>query len=467
MRLRSYVLVFLAAIGVQVMVYPAAYRRAAPRVGDAAEVLNIAVSLAHGRGYALDWTSPDFRRAYAGQAGRGRGEPAGPYDFILLRRGPPHATLSRPPLMPALVAACVWVCPDPGDVFLIWRAVDLTACAAAVSLLAGAVIAAGGGRVGLLALGVVFVGDPVRWAYIPGWWTEGLAFDGVAVVCWLLTVGPATLHRPWLYRVAAGAVIGLLCLDRAAFVLMLAPLCLLLADGGRWWSARRLQSAAIIAAVAIAVQVPWWARNVAVAGGRLVPLGTQGGFNLPDEYGPAAVAADGVWTGEGITAAWLASGHADLHPPGYTEAQIAALLRASRPFAALIVAFSCTSTADELAVADVGQRAAARWVRANPGRVPGLVLAKAWSLSAEHRGLLSAAAAAVGVGLWRSPRHRRPLALLVAVILAYGVTVALTHVVVGRFLVPALPAAYAAVSVAVAAIVRPGRTGTPAPRRVA
>ncbi len=485
MPARVYLLIFAGLVAAQVATYPAAYRRLPPRTADAAEVFDIGLSLARGHGYRFDWDDPAFRRAYAEQNGgdpvarpRPAAAPAGPYDLVLARRGS-YPTLSRPPLMPVLVAACVLACPHLGDVFLAWRAVDMALCAAATTLLCGAAAAAARGRRGGAATAVVavlaaFAFDPVRWPYVPGWWTEGLAFDLTAVGCWLLADGRRVLRTPRRYHLAAGLTLGLLCLDRAAFVLLIPPLAALLATGARGGGggdpARRRMAwgpaAVAIGAVAVALQVPWWARNVAVAG-RFVPLGTQGGFNLPDEYGPEPVATGGVWDGLGIRDAWLPDdppGRPVPLPPGFTEDRFARLTLGDRRWHALIVAATCTSTASEVAVADVGTRFAARWVAAHPGRVPGLVAAKLWSLTEGARALLAAAAVATAGGYWRSPpAGRRLLRQLLAWVGCYAAAVALTHVVTGRFLVPALPPIYLAVAVSAAAILRPAKPAPPDP----
>ena len=428
---------------------PATRRQAVPNIRDSVEVQNIGWNLAHGRGYHFDWDAAAWRRPYAARNGDGS------YDHILARHGS-YPTLSRPPLMPLLVAACerVW----PGDrVFAAWRVVDMALCAAAGALLV-ATAATVGGRVAGVAVIAAFAWDPVRWMYVPGWWTEGIAFDLIAVLCWLWVTRPG--HR-WA-AVAGGATLGLLCLDRSVFVLAV-PFAAGLAGVAAGRGRRPWRTALVVAGVAVAVQLPWWARNVAVAG-RFVPLGTQGGFNLPDEYGDAAVAHGGVWTGDGMRDVWAQQsgrpGTATVRRP-YTPAEYIALNGRDLRMADLTVAYLCTSTASEVAVSVAGTRAAVGWLRDHPLAVPGLAWHKAAALANVDLPLLIGAAALSAVGGWRWPSWRRPLGVLVGWVAIYWAAVSATHMESVRFLIPALPPLYVSAAVGVASSVRRRPVGIP------
>ena len=441
MNRRWYALVAALLFAVQWWHVPAAYRGVAPWVGDAAENLSIGQSLARGRGYRFDWDDAAFRRSFADQNAGGP-MPAGTYDRILARRGS-YPTLARPPLWPLVLAGLVATSPDLSDVFWRWRLLDLTAAAIAGSLLCGAATAAGGRLAGIAAV-VVFLADPVRRANIPAWWSEGLAFDLTAVGCWLLVCGRRATVR---YAIAVGATLGLLCLDRSVYVLLVVPLATIFA-----WPAtsrplkRTGRDVAWIVLVAVAVQVPWWTRNVVVAN-RFVPLGTQGGFNLPDEYGPAAVRTGGEWDGSGIRDAWLPPDRPAPLPPGWTEARLARMAQGDRRWSILLVDFTCTSTADELAVNAAGTHAALDWVCHHPADVPPLFARKVWALTDGHRAWLAVAAALTGVAFWRSPAERPLLRRLAAWVLLYAAAVGLTHVLGDRFLVPMMPPLYLAVAI--------------------
>ena len=445
----TYPLLAVLLFAAQWAVFPARYRHTAPWVGDAAENLSIAQNLARGRGYRFDWDDPAFRRAFAAQ------NTVGTYDRILGRHGS-YPTLARPPLMPLLLAGLVAVSPDLSDVFWRWRLLDMALCAMAGSLLCHAAVAARGRLAGAAAV-AVFLLDPVRWANVPAWWSEGLAFDLTVVACWLLVDGRRRFGVVG-YRLAAGATLGLLCLDRSVYVILIVPLAILLATAPIRW-----RSAMWITLVAVAVQLPWWTRNVIVAG-RFVPLGTQGGFNLPDEYGPAAVRTGGNWDGSGIRDVWLPPTRPAADPPGWTDVQLNQVNPGDRRWAILLVDFTCTSTAAEVAVNAAGTRAVATWVAHHSSELPVLFARKLWTLTDGHRRLLLGLAVVIALGVWRSPRDRPVLWKWLAWAVLYAAAVGLTHVLGDRFLVPAMPPLNLAVAVSVAAVLRPiRRSVTPSP----
>jgi len=104
--------------------------------------------------------------------------------------------------------------------------VDSAGFAAAACLLCDVAFVQGG-LVGLIAMVVLLLIDPWRRMFIPGWWTEGLAFDFLSLIVWLLSNGKR--HSPTRCNIAAGLAVGLLCLDRSMFVLLIPALCILLA----------------------------------------------------------------------------------------------------------------------------------------------------------------------------------------------------------------------------------------------
>jgi hypothetical protein len=439
MRLRWPALIVATLFAFEVARLPAGQRDRPPVIADAIEVQNIGYHLAHGQGYRFDWRDPGWRKPYEAVNGDGT------YTFMLVRHGS-YPTLFRPPLMPLLVAACEWVAPG-SRVFLAWRVFDAACFAAATGLLCDAAVtlAGVGGAVAMVAL-VLF--DPLLRRYVPGWWTEGLAFDGVSAVAWLLVRGRVGRRGGrGRFRVVAGVTVGLLCLTRAVFVPLQPILCLLLAAAEptgsprRSWRSRAV-GAVVILLLACAVQLPWWARNVVVAH-RFVPLGTQGGYNLPDQYGSWAVFYGGEWTGRGIRDAWTPDAtHPAPLPPGYTEAEFNAFWGGDRRVHAVVAASTGVSTASELAVSDAGMRAAVAWVRAHPAAVPGLMVAKAVTLFRHHWMVLITPVIAAVVG-WTGGGVPGGATLRLAGLAAtYVLGVAVTHVVYERFLIPLLPAAY-------------------------
>jgi hypothetical protein len=444
-----FVLVFFVECGWSVV----KYRNSEPQVGDAAEVHNIAYSLAHGRGYRFDWDDASWRKLWQQQNVDGR------FDFIVVRRGS-FATLSRPPLMPVLVAGVIRVFPRYS--FLAWRVVDSSAFAAAGCLLCDVAFV----QTGVLGLGIMLLmvlSDPWRREFVPGWWTEGLAFDLISVIVWLMAGGRRLAPRRFVLM--GGVSVALLCLDRSIFVLLLPMLGALLgiSYSRRVW----LAIAVLILVVAAAIQSPWWIRNLVVSQ-RFLPLGTQGGINLPDEYGDAAIRTNGVWTGKGMRDAWAmelahneggsAGGIGGVGlPKGMSERDVAKLWPfdlKDREAQALIAAMFCRSTASELAVSEAGERYSVRWIGVHYAKIPRLMVAKAWSLTRYLRIPLGIAGVLSVLGFIGLGAQRRLILLAAGLMGVYLVAIMLTHVVNVRFMVPIFPAIYLTTTLGVVWVVQ-------------
>ncbi|MGA2131070.1 MAG: hypothetical protein ABSH50_02035 [Bryobacteraceae bacterium] len=425
-----------------------------PQDGDAAEVHNIAYSLAHGRGYSFDWNDERWRSLWQDQNAGGR------FDFILVRRGA-YPTMFRPPLMPILVAGILEV--FPRDSFRAWRIFDSAAFAVAACLLSDVAFVQGG-TAGMVAILLILVGDPLRRAYLPGWGTEGLAFVFVSLIAWL--VANSGRFRPAWYNLTAGFAVGLLCLDRSIFVLAMPCICLVLAIARTKTRAGIVKDGLLILVVATSVQMPWWVRNITVSG-RLMPLGTQGGVSLPDEYGDVALDTGGEWTGRGIRDAWIPPSQANRPipiPPGFSEESFQKLWTANpgddasdHRFDAMLYAAVCTSLESEIEVSAAGQRAAVAWVRANYAKVPGLMARKAFALTFSKRRYLAVALLLGVIGFLGFPKLRRTISCLALLIASYVLAVALTHVVYNRFLLPILPPLYLGTAWGISAIARLAR----------
>jgi len=319
-----------------------------------------------------------------------------------------------------------------------------------------------GGAIGLATLLILLMGDPLRRSLIPGWWTEGLAFAFLSLMVWLIARGDRL--RTGGYCIYAGLALGLLCLDRSIFVLMVPFACLTLAAAKPQPAARVLKSTAVIFAIAMLVQMPWWVRNVAVSG-QFLPLGTQGGFNLPDEYGPYALGIGTQWTGKGIRDAWIPPSEATRPipiPAGFSQEFFYQLWPSTVNYdpndhrlAAVMYATVCTSLSSEIAVSAAGQRAALEWVRTNSSKLPRLMATKAITLTMGRRGFLAIGALLLLIAYIRMRHRRRIILCLVSLIACYVWAVTLTHVIVGRFLLPILPSLYVGMALGVSAMVQP------------
>jgi hypothetical protein len=410
-------------------------RDGAPLALDQAEVHNIAWNLAHGRGYSFNWDDPGWRKTYLAHS-----RPSAQLNMILCRAGS-HPTMSRPPLMPLLVAAIIKL--YPAHVFLGWRLLDAALFSLAACLLAAAVCSTLGFPAAVIVVAITLL-DPLRPNYVPGWWTEGIAFDCVAALVWVIAQGRGQPHFQKI--LIGGVLLGLVCLDRSFFNVVLPLLALLLA----YALVGRISAAVFILTIAIAIESPWLIRNFHLSGHLL--LGSQGGFNLPDEYSDHAIALRGGWDGDGIGYVWT-------HRAGASPGEIAgiiplniAAMRPAHPLAAdALYATMCQSLASEIAVCDVGLRGGSAWIRSHPFQLPRLFVMKITTQIGYDPKWIGFLFALAGAGLLLSPRSRFALSVS-GLVCVYMVGIGLTHAMPGRFLVPILPPLYVLAALGITAI---------------
>jgi len=184
---------------------------------------------------------------------------------------------------------------------------------------------------------------------------------------------------------------------------------------------------AICLVVAIAVISPWWIRNVIVLDA-FMPLGTQGGINLPMGFGPRALRFEGVW-------------HSNPED-GWPE----------------IAAQKLDTVTSEVKLAQYRQKLTISWMLDNPRDVvrlmwlhvsqeltPGREFYTKWLLP------LAGVAALV---LFRSPAAWT----VVFVVCANVLSIAMTYSAHGRFMVPMQPLLVALLSAGLVTVVRQART---------
>ena len=94
--------------------------------------------------------------------------------------------------------------------------------------------------------------------------------------------------------IASGVAMGGLLAARTIFILATPVLLILPGRDMSFGSKFAWKTKAICLAVAIAVISPWWIRNIIVLDA-FMPLGTQGGINLPMGFGPRALRHQGIW----------------------------------------------------------------------------------------------------------------------------------------------------------------------------
>jgi hypothetical protein len=430
-----WLVLFIAIFILQAAILIHSPRDGSPLIGDAAEVHNIAWNLVHGHGYSVNWDDPAWRAAYIAHS-----RPSLFLNMILARTGS-HPTMSRPPLMSLLVAAVIKI--YPAHAFLGWRLIDAALFSLAACLLTAASAKALGNPAALIVITIVLL-DPMRNKFVPGWWTEGMAFDFLAALIYLIALGRSQpAHRTILL---SGILLGLLCLDRSFFIILLPFLALVLGEA----TVGRISAAIAILAIALVIQCPWWFRNLHLA--HQMPLGTQGGFNLPDEYSDHAIEVRGGWDGDGMGYVWT-------HRPDATPEEIAghlppqiAIMRPDHPRAAAATyATMCESLDSEIAVAKLGTASGLAWIKSNPLKLPELFVMKIVTQISYDRWWIGSLSALAAIGLLLSRPNQFSLAMI-AMVFIYMAGIGLTHAMPGRFLVPVLPPLYVLATAGILAI---------------
>lgn len=216
---------------------------------DALDYYSIAVSVIHGHGF-------------------------GPTHFSAI----PGPTAFRPPLYPLALAALFEVTGPSVTAALVAQAVVGVATVAVVGLLGWQLW---GRRVALWALAVAAVYPPLVLA------GSSLVAESVLNLFAVGSVAAAVQHRraprgPW-WAVLAGALAGLVALDRTNGILLVIPLVILV-----WGPSPRLAWAALrppvlVLVAAVAVVVPWVVRD-AVVMKAFVPITDEAGYALAGTY---------------------------------------------------------------------------------------------------------------------------------------------------------------------------------------
>jgi hypothetical protein len=237
--------------------------------------------------------------------------------------------------------------------------------------------------------------------------TEPLATFMLALLAWTFV---RNAQDGWTTRraVLSGVAMGGLLAARTIFILSTPILAILPGKDLSFGSRLAWKTKAVCLIVAIGVISPWWIRNIVVLDA-FMPLGTQGGINLPMGFGPRALRHQGIW----------ASNPGD----GWPE----------------IAAQKLDIVTSEVMLAKHRQRLTLNWMRENPGQVlylmqlhvtqelkPGRDFYSRWLLPA---------AAAGAVILWKFPGAW----VLALIVCANILSIAMTYSAGGRFMVPVQP----------------------------
>lgn len=252
---RFYVTIVLClALAVRVAVV-AASRHYHP-INDALDYHQLAVSLAHGRGYGHSLTS----------------QHAGP-------------TAYRPPLYPVFLAAIYRIVGDSITAARVVQAALGTVTVALVGLLSWRIF---GARVGWISLLVAAVYPPL--IVIGSSLVSEALFIPLEVAALIVAIqAPKSRHRVAM-SLTSGALIGLALLTRETAVALL-PGVALLVSGAPYRARRAFRQLTVVALAASVVVAPWSARNTR-AFRTFVPLSTNTGtivagtYNHTAEFGP-------------------------------------------------------------------------------------------------------------------------------------------------------------------------------------
>lgn len=251
-----------------------------PETGDGHDYDAIAYNVWRGKGFGYDWSDPEWRKPYEGIRR---------YRLLLARQSDFYPTTYRPPAMPLLLAG---VYAAVGRNFAAWRILNCAIMAGAVTIAAIVSAEIAGLPAAILTLLIALQSrDLARFATL--FMTEPLATLMLTLVTWTWIV---SVRDGWTTRrsIASGAALGALFGARTIFILT-TPVVLLMPGRDRSRHSRfAWKMKAICLAVALLVISPWWIRNSVVLHA-FMPLGTQGGVNLPMGFGPRALANHGKW----------------------------------------------------------------------------------------------------------------------------------------------------------------------------
>jgi hypothetical protein len=368
--------------------------REPPETGDGHDYDAIAFNLWQGRGFGYHWSDENWRKPYEGIPR---------YRLLLTRKSEFYPTTYRPPAMPILLSL-VYAVTDRN--FAAWRVVNCAIMAGAVTT-AAIISAQFVGIPAAVITAVILVQSRELSRYSAMFMTEPLGALMLALLAWTWV---RSAQAGWTTRraIASGFVMGCLLAARSIFILATPVLLMLPGNDLSFGSRFAWKTKAICLAVAIVVISPWWIRNIVVLDA-FMPLGTQGGINLPMGFGPRALRSQGIW----------ASNPGD----GWPE----------------IAAQNLDIVTSEVLLANHRQKLALNWMMENPGQVLYLMrLHVTQDLKPGrdfHTRWLLPAAALCALILWKFAGAW----VLVLMVCANILTIAMTYSAGGRFMVPVQP----------------------------
>ncbi len=410
LRRAVFAAIFLAAFGIYVMrASTSGALREPPETGDGHDYDAIAYNVWQGRGFGYEWSDESWRKPYEGIPR---------YRLLLSRASEFYPTTYRPPAMPLLLSGVYAIM---GRNFTAWRVVNCAVTAGAVTMAAIMSAQLAGLPAAVLAAAILLQSRELT-RYSGMFMTEPLASLMLALLAWTWMT---TARDGWTTRraVISGIAMGGLLAARTIFILTTPILLILPGKDRSFGSVLAWKTKAICLAVAIVVISPWWIRNVVVLDA-FMPLGTQGGINLPMGFGPRALRSQGIWASN----------------PGDGWPEIAAL--------------KLDIVTSEVMLAKRRQALTLTWMMDNPGLVLHLMrLHVTQELKPGRdfysRWLLPGAAVSAAV-LWKLPGAW----VLALIVCANILSVAMTYSAGGRFMVPVQPLLAALIAAAVVYVAR-------------
>jgi hypothetical protein len=383
---------------------------APPEMGDGHDYDALAFNIWRHQRFGFEWDEPAWRRPYEGVPG---------YESLLERHSDYYPTTYRQPAAPVLMAL-VYALTDRN--FAAWRVVHCALMAAAVTM-AAAVSAEIAGTAAALVTLVLALSLPLLRLFAHEFRTEGLAAFLVTLLAWIWI---RNAKKGWTRTgsVAAGLVLGALIATRNIFLLWI-PLAMFAPGADRSSGRSAWRERAVSVAVALLVIGPWWVRNTIVLQA-FMPLGTQGGINMPAGFGPRALRFKGMWSSN----------------PGDGAQEIEAL--------------NLDPVTSEVRLAKFRSALARRWIREHPLDALRLMGLHVWQEVRPRTrpyptgAWLLPVAAAAAVYLRRSPG----VGVIVSMVGANIVGIALTWSVAGRFMAPVQPLLAALAGAMMVAMVR-------------
>jgi hypothetical protein len=398
--------IFLVSFGMYVMrASTSGALREPPETGDGHDYDAIAFNVWQGRGFGYLWSDEEWRKPYAGIPR---------YRLLLTRQSDFYPTTYRPPAMPYLLSAVYAVA---GRNFTAWRVVNCGITAGAVTT-AAIISAQFAGAPAAVITAAILLQSRELTRYSGMFMTEPLATLMLALLAWTWVRNAAfgwTAKR----AVASGLAMGGLLAARTIFILTTPVLLILPGRDLTFGSKLAWKTKAICLAVAIVVISPWWIRNIVVLDA-FMPLGTQGGINLPMGFGPHALRHRGIWASN----------------PGDGWPEIAAL--------------KLDTVTSEVLLAKHRQNLTISWMLDNPRQVIDLMWLHVSQELKPGRGfysrwLLPSAAVSAFV-LWKLPG----VWVLALIVCGNILSIAMTYSAGGRFMVPVQPLLAALVAAALA-----------------